>query len=197
MHGCVFVSNLLENMNLLHPTLADAAALWDCVRECPPLEPNSPYAYALICSHFANTSVVARDDAGIAGFIAGYCPPERPDAVFVWQIGVQPRARGKSLGIRMLDFLTGGENTSRVRYVEATVAPSNAASRRMFEAFARTHSAQCTCTPHFEPSVFGGGTHEAEHLLRIGPLVRPQLRNGGMQTHDSQRTGTTSTHGAS
>lgn len=184
-------------MTFSHPTTVDAPAMWDCVRECPPLEPNSPYAYVLICSDFAATSVIARDEVGVAGFIAGYCPPERPDVVFVWQIGVHPRARGKSLATRMLDFLVRADGARRVRFVEATVAPSNEASRRMFEGFARAHQAQCTITPYFEPAVFGGGAHEAEHLLRIGPLVSPQQSNGGTKTHESHGTERTTTHGNS
>lgn len=182
-------------MIFAHPTIADAPAMWGCVRDCPPLEPNSPYAYALICSDFAGTSVIARDEGGVAGFIAGYCPPDRPDVVFVWQIGVHPQARGKALATRMLDFLVGAESTRRVRFVEATVAPSNEASRRMFESFARAHQAQSTITPHFEPAAFGGGDHEAEHLLRIGPLVSPQQSNGGSKPHDTQHTGRSTTYG--
>lgn len=163
--------NLLTQINLCHPVASDGSAISACVHDCPPLEPNSVYAYVLFCNDFAESCVVARDAAGVVGFVIGYPPPPRRNTVFVWQIGVHPRARGHGLGRRMLKFLANTSTTGGIQYVEATVAPSNCTSRRMFEGFAQSCGAEFTIAPHFEASIFGARTHEAEHLLRIGPIA--------------------------
>lgn len=150
------------------------------VQESPPLEPMNCYTYLLLCSHFSQTSIIAKDDHGVIGFIGGYRPPTHPDAVFVWQIGVHPRGQGHGLGGRMLDVLWENVAPQGVRYLEATVAPSNTASQRLFTSFAKRHGAECAVTSHFEVEHFearhggintsGGETHEAEELFRIGPV---------------------------
>ena len=59
---------------------------------------------------------------------------------------------------------------SLLRFVEATVAPSNDASLRMFESLATQLGSQLTHDCGFDQSVFPDGEHEAEPLIRIGPL---------------------------
>lgn len=157
-------------MRITVPSAEDAAAVYQLVRSCPPLEPNTCYAYLLLCSHFADTGVVAKDEQGVAGFIAAYRPPTHPDAVFVWQIGVSDRARGQGLGLRMLNHLFARLQTAGVRYLESTVTPSNTASRKLFGAFARTHNVSCDVTEGYPATLFGAGEHEAEELFRIGPI---------------------------
>jgi L-2,4-diaminobutyric acid acetyltransferase len=52
-----------------------------------------------------------------------------------------------------------------------TVTPSNLASRRMFDSFARLHDAAVTARPHFDRERHFGGGHESEELIAIGPLT--------------------------
>ncbi|MEX2375678.1 MAG: diaminobutyrate acetyltransferase, partial [Dehalococcoidia bacterium] len=75
------------------PIQHDAAPIWQLVHDDGGLDLNSPYAYLLVCTDFAQTSLVATDATGVVGFIAAYRPPTRPDATFVWQVGVAKRAR--------------------------------------------------------------------------------------------------------
>jgi len=126
----------MSNIDLDVPEASDGAAFHDLIEQCPPLEPNTTYAYLLFCTHFAQTSLVARDGDGLVGCIAGYRPPTHPDTVFVWQIGVHERGRGHGLGPKMLHALTDRLLSDGVRFVEATVAPSNKASDRLFRRFA-------------------------------------------------------------
>ena len=59
---------------------------------------------------------------------------------------------------------------SELRFIEATVTPSNQASLRMFESLATQVGSQMTHDTGFDQSVFPDVDHEAEPLIRIGPL---------------------------
>jgi L-2,4-diaminobutyric acid acetyltransferase len=136
------------------------------------LDENSPYAYLLLATHFADSSVIAEADGRVVGFIGGYRPPSRPDATFVWQVAVDPVARRRGLGKRMLHHMVDLPANRTVRFLEATVTPSNRPSRRLFESFAEDRGAPAEWSEWFLGSHFGPGGHEAEELVRIGPLER-------------------------
>lgn len=157
-------------LTLRSPTIADAAQIWRLVQDCNVLESNSCYAYLLACRHFADTCVVACANDGICGFIVAYRPPNQPDVIFVWQIGVKAAARGCGLGRRMLQHLVDSPACRGVRFMEATVAPSNVASRKLFARFADDLSVAMQVKPGFRADDFGGPTHEDETLVRIGPI---------------------------
>ncbi len=161
------------------PTPGDASALWRLVGETGGLDRNSPYAYLLVCSHFAATSAVA--DAGdgaagparLGGFLSGYRPPGRPEALFVWQVAVAPGLRGRGLGRRMLEEVLARPALAGLTHVEATVGPANAASQALFRSFARRRSAPVAVTDAFGADLFPEPGHEPELLFRIGPLGPP------------------------
>lgn len=138
------------------------------------LDHNSPYAYLLVCTDFAATSVVAEDESGLVGAVAAYRPPTRPQAVFVWQVGVADRARGLGLGRRMLHGVLAQPANADVTELTATVTPSNEPSLRLFRGLARELGVSCAEHPrflaeHFPPE----GDHEPEDELVIGPLSPP------------------------
>ncbi len=154
------------------PRAADGATLWRLARAGGTLEVNSPYTYILLSDHFADTCVIAERDGMPTGFVAGYMIPDRNDTVFVWQIGVAPEARGRGLAKALLAALLEQTSKLGVRYLEATVTPSNKASEALFRAFARDHDAPCSLDPGYTEDLFPGGAHEAERCFRIGPLPR-------------------------
>jgi len=139
---------------------------------CPPLEPNTCYAYLLLCTHFQDSCLIAEDDDGPVGYIAGYRPPQQQDTLFVWQIGVHERGRGLGLGKQMLRALMEQPRNRDVKFLETTVAPDNPPSQGLFRSFAKDAGAECVEQSFFEPRHFGGEAHEAEHLFRIGPMSR-------------------------
>lgn len=155
-------------------TARDGVAMWRLACASGALEPNTPYAYLLLATHFASTCLVAASPelppGELAGFVAAYRPPSRPDAVFVWQIGVAAAARGRRLASRLLDALVALPACREVRFLEATVAPSNTPSTRLFKSFARAHGVPCEVGPGFTADDFAPLDHEAEPLFRIGPL---------------------------
>lgn len=145
--------------------------MWRLVKENGVLEPNSPYCYLLLAEHFSDTCVmVDGPDGRPVAFVAGYVPPRMTDTVFVWQIGVAPSERGAGLGSRVLDALLEAPGCAGIRYLQATVTPSNAASEKLFRAFARRHEAPCEVPDAFGEDLFPGANHEAERVFRIGPL---------------------------
>jgi L-2,4-diaminobutyric acid acetyltransferase len=152
------------------PEIADGSAMHALVRACPPLDLNSIYAYLLHCTHFRETCVLADSGDGLAGFATAYLQPADPSVLFVWQVAVSPRARGLGVAGRLLQELMRRPACGHVRYLETTITPSNAASWRLFRAFAREQQAACRESTLFEAADFGADGHEAERLLRIGPF---------------------------
>ncbi|MFQ5344901.1 MAG: diaminobutyrate acetyltransferase [Mariprofundus sp.] len=152
------------------PVAADGPAIHALVERCKPLDVNSRYCYLILCEHFASTCVVAEYDGNIVGFITAYVPPERRDTLFVWQVAVDARMRGQGLAKKMLRQLLGRRNLKRISFVEATVNPSNDASRSLFHSLARDCNCICDETALFAASLFGEGDHEQENLIRVGPV---------------------------
>ena len=169
------MSTVTEKITLRGVTSLDGARIHEFAAQCPPLELNTAYAYVLLTTHFAASSAVAEDSEGLAGYVVGYRLPEDSETLFVWQIGVHSRARGTGLARKLLNFLIHRPGQSPVRYLEATVAPSNEASQRLFRGFAKSEGVPCEVRPCFTAEHFGGNQHEPEALFRVGPFsVAPQ-----------------------
>jgi len=157
------------------PQGSDAISMHRLAGATGALDLNSPYAYLLCATDFADTAIVAEDDSDLLGFITGYHPPTRPEVLFVWQVAVAPSAQGRGLASAMLDGLVARVRTDRHGHpltVEATVAPSNEQSRALFGAFARRHGVPMTEHPHFPAELLDPDlNHEDEPILRIGPIT--------------------------
>jgi L-2,4-diaminobutyric acid acetyltransferase len=160
-----------DSTSLRPPTLRDAGAIWQLVNDSRILDRNSSYLYLLLCRDFAETCLVAERNAEVIGFVTAYRPPRRADVLFIWQIGVAPSARRQGLASRMLSELVGrAAEDGCLRFVEATVSPSNQASLRTFESLAARLGSRMTQDTGFTSSDFPGSDHEPEPLIRIGPL---------------------------
>lgn len=158
------------------PTLEDGAALGMLVREVGTLEPNTGYAYLLLSHHFSDTCVVAERGDRLVGCVLAYRLPRNPQVLFVWQIGVAASERGKGLAKKMLHHLAKQTQADGVRMLEMTIAPSNEASNRLFDSFARELDVPIERVQGFEVRHFGPVGHEEELLVRIGPLQNASLQ---------------------
>ena len=157
------------------PTLLDASEIWRLTAESGVLDLNSRYSYLLWCRDFSETCVLACRDAQVVGFVTAYRPPPRPASVFVWQIAVAEEARGQGIAADLLHALLSLPACRDAAFLEATVTPSNNASRRLFQSFAESQNAACHIERGFTVAMFGGeDDHEQEDLFRIGPLRRPR-----------------------
>jgi diaminobutyrate acetyltransferase len=150
------------------PRPSDGAAMWALVREAGTLDANSAYLYVLLADRFRDTCALAERDGRVVAMLTGFRPPADPSAYFVWQIGVHPEARGAGLASRLIDAVLARHPD--VRFVEATVSPSNAPSLALFGALARRRGAPLETLEGYGPELFPTA-HEREPLLRIGPLA--------------------------
>ncbi len=149
------------------PDARDGAKMFEFVRAHGGLEQNSAYAYMLICERFSQCCVIAEAGEAFAGFVLGVTSPTRPDALFVWQIGVNPQFRSHGLGVHMLETLL---LRTRPRFLEAHVATGNAASDALFRSVGRKHAAPIAVSAGYLPDWFPE-PHVQEHLYCIGPFA--------------------------
>lgn len=181
-------------------TTNDAPGIWRLVTESGVLDCNSVYAYGLLCRDFGDTCLVAcriREDGGrqreeILGFVTAYRLPRDPGVLFVWQIGVAATAKKQGLGRRLLEALVERCSASTLEAIEATIAPSNVASRKLFESLARRLQAPLVDCEGFDAALFPEPSHESEPRIRIGPLRSvsvhpPQRRLVGIHVHPQKK----------
>lgn len=161
------------------PAATDGARVHDLIVECPPLDANSVYCNLLQCTHFAETSAVAKADGDVVGFVAAYVPPEKQATLFVWQVAVAKRARRQGLGLAMLKTILGRMRGGRLQYIQTTISEDNEASWALFRALAEMLNAPHEVKPLFEAERHFAGTHATEHLLTIGPIGPTHLSTLG------------------
>ncbi|MCA9200491.1 MAG: diaminobutyrate acetyltransferase [Planctomycetales bacterium] len=166
----------LDGVRFRCTNVSDGAKIHAFVQDSGVLELNSCYAYLLLCKHFSETCLIAEQDDTLIGIVLGYLVPNRSDSLFVWQIGIDKRWRGFGLGRQLLTELTRQEACRHVRFLEATIAPSNTASANLFRSFAKQKNAPVVVQPGFTkhdfqvtPETLESFPHEPEKLFRIGP----------------------------
>jgi L-2,4-diaminobutyric acid acetyltransferase len=173
-------------ISLRVPTTEDGADLWRLASSCG-LDLNSPYLYLLWCRDFADTSVIAEVDGATVGFVTGYRRPADSDSLFVWQVAVGDACRRQGVAIAMLDYLRARLAPS-LRFVEATVTPSNEASAGLFRSLAASSGAEFASEAVFGRSVFPSECpHDDELLLRVGPF-RDSESSSGARAHLARAT---------
>lgn len=158
------------------PLTLDGTAVNRLVASCPPLDTNSVYCNLLQCTHFDDTSICAKCNGELVGFVSGYIIPKQCNTLFIWQVAVADSARGQGLAIRMLNELLELPSCREVDLVETTITPSNEASQALFRKFADQHATTATIIPGFEQNTHFDGQHESEQLWRIGPITKTQPR---------------------
>ncbi len=166
----------VADIHLRQPTIADGGGMWRVVKESGVLDLNSSYLYLLMARDFARTCVVAEIAGDVVGFVTGYRRPDRPEAAFLWQVGVLPRAQGLGLGKRLVAAFLRAPGCQDATILETTITPDNAASRALFRAIARDLGTGCEVGPCFRAADFPEAGHEDEELFEIGPYSRENLQ---------------------
>ncbi|PTQ98414.1 diaminobutyrate acetyltransferase [Nitrosomonas nitrosa] len=152
------------------PKITDGPAITAMVRESGILDVNSDYAYLLMCTHFSMTCAIAEKDSEHAAFVTAYIPPEQQDTLFIWQICVRPAYQRLGLGVQLINALLDRIECRHVRFVEATINPSNLASQKLFQSLAEQYGTACKTSDFFTKDLFGSSHHEDEVLYKVGPL---------------------------
>lgn len=163
------------------PSKSDGAALWAMARDSGALDLNSPYAYMMMAHWFADTCVVVEQNGQAVGFVMGFRPPQQPDTLFVWQVAVDASQRGQGLARRMIQHLMArrpdAPGAAPLRFIEATVTPSNGPSNALFHGLAKHYGVPINTHEVFSAEDFPGASlgvqasHEGECLHRIGPIA--------------------------
>lgn len=169
----------IATTTLRQPTDQDGYSLHQLVARCQPLDINSVYCNLLQCTDFSATAIAAENGQGdLVGFISGYCPPARPDTLFVWQVAVDSSLRGQGLALQMLLTLVQRVAVEQgVRYLETTISPDNSASIALFGKAFATLGISHTTKLLFSAEQHFSGRHADEVLYRAGPLpATPALK---------------------
>ena len=157
------------------PTAEDGFAVNRLIAASPPLDTNSVYCNLLQCTHFADTSICAKSEGKLSGFISGYLIPFRPNTLFIWQIVVAESVRGRGLAVQMIHELLLRPACQDVEYLETTITRSNEASWALFARLSKDLGADAEVSVAFANEEHFHGGHETEQLLRMGPFSQVNL----------------------
>lgn len=152
------------------PSKEDGAKIWEFIKSTKTMDLNSAYAYLMLGHYFSDTCVIAEDKGAIIGFVSAFRPPQDPKTIFVWQVAVHDGYRGKGIGRKLLKELLNRDSCKSVRFLEATVSPTNIASQSLFKGLSRYLDCPCEISDCFPEELFPGSGHEAEHTYRVGPF---------------------------
>lgn len=152
-------------------TGADGPDIHRLVGRCAGLDPNSPYAYALLCDEFGDSCVVARDgNDHLVGFVTGFVSPRDPDRLFLWQVGVDPDHRGRGMAHALLHAFVNVARTDETTVLETTITPDNRGSLALFASFAQSQGSRLERVGTY-PGAWLGEGHADEDRYRI--VLRP------------------------
>ncbi len=147
------------------PHKNDGKAIYELVKNCPPLDLNSRYLYFLQADHYADTCVLAELNGKVVGFISGYIRPDASQTLFVWQVAVATSMRGKKLAKELLRTLIKNQaHRAQVDTLSTTISPSNTSSQNFFINFAKSFNLEISQENYLEADHFGEDEHEAELL---------------------------------
>lgn len=158
---------------LRKPNKNDSKNIFRLVENVKTLDVNSQYLYLLQATHFRDSCCIASYKDEIIGFVSGYILPKEKDKLFIWQVAVDSRFRGKSLAKKIMMEILSREEMSGIKYIYSTVSPSNIASQRVFEKTAKELETVLETESFFEIEDFIDA-HESEVLYKIGPITNEE-----------------------
>jgi L-2,4-diaminobutyric acid acetyltransferase len=153
------------------PKKEDAKHIVDLIKRGGTLDLNSEYLYLLQSTHFSQTCCVATHNDEVIGFVSGYLNPKSTNELFIWQVAVDSRFRGKNLAQRIILSIFNRSELKDVTYICATVSPSNLSSQRVFEKIATGLNTELKKETLFSVEDFLDG-HEEEVQFLIGPAKK-------------------------
>lgn len=160
-----------ESVSFRKPNADDGSDLYRIVKQSQVLDVNSSYSYLMWAKYFNDTSLIAEIDNQAIGFVSGFIQPNTPDTLFVWQIAVDKKYRGNGLATILIEHLIERvKKEENIRYLEATVTPSNIPSSNLFKGMARKYRTNCSIYTCFSKDQFPDANTEEELTYRIGPL---------------------------
>lgn len=159
-----------QEIILREPVAEDGARLHRLVASCPPLDPNSMYCNLLQCSHFSQTAVAAEAADELIGFVSGYLLPKSNHTLFIWQVAVSEKARGKGLAGKMISHILERSSCQHVTHIETSITGANEASWGLFNSVAKHLNTQLNRSVMFDRKKHFNDEHDTEYLATIGPF---------------------------
>jgi L-2,4-diaminobutyric acid acetyltransferase len=165
------IQQRLDTTILRIPLKSDGTAVWSFIRDVGNLDLNSAYCYMMLCDYFKETCLIAEADGELIGFVSAFRVPDRPNTLFIWQVAVASSQRGKGLGRKLLDELISRRKLTEALFIEATISPSNEASRALFNGIARRYDVELEVSSGYSAEWFPAeSSHEDELHYRVGPI---------------------------
>jgi L-2,4-diaminobutyric acid acetyltransferase len=161
---------IINSIDIRKPEIKDVNFIYDLVSQCIQLDLNSIYSYLLVCTHFSHTSAVVVLNNKIVGFLSAYFIPYKQDTLFIWQIAIDPLMRSNGYASMMIEHIMKRENLKNIKFIEATVTPSNKASISFFKKIADSYNTKYEIKLLFSQELFASISHEEELLIHIGPI---------------------------
>jgi len=161
-----------DDLTLRAPRDADGSEIWRLISESGSLDENSMYCNLLQCTHFASTCAVAELEGEVVGWVSGYIPPEQPDTLFIWQVCVGEKARGRGLAKKLIRSVLSRQVCDDVIRIQSTITDDNDASWALFGSIAKGLDTELSRREHFEEEEHFDGEHDTEYLVSIGPFER-------------------------
>ncbi|WP_419771087.1 MAG: diaminobutyrate acetyltransferase [Candidatus Marinarcus sp.] len=158
-----------HELHFRKPTKSDLKEIYTLVCKSQVLDVNSEYLYLLQTTHFKNSCCVAVENSKVVGFVSGYIIPDKPNTLFIWQVVVHEKQRGKNLACQIIENILQAKEMVAVEYINTTVSPSNKSSQRVFQKIAEKFNTNMKASILFEKEDFVHG-HEEEVLFEIGPI---------------------------
>jgi len=153
------------------PTVDDGQLLYKLAKESGGLDVNSEYAYLLLGTHFSKTCTIMEKDSRPLGFVSAYLLQNYPDTLFIWQIAVDQKYKKRGLAKTMIKSILDRSFGQTIRYLQASVTPSNIASQNLFKSLSRDLGTELKRYPLFDKDMFSE-SHEEEFLVQIGPIFK-------------------------
>lgn len=88
----------------------------------------------LFFQHFADTSLIASDAAGLAGFLIGFRSAARPGVAYIHFVGVRPDLRNAGLARSLYETFFAESRAAGCHRVDAITGPGNRGSQAFHEA---------------------------------------------------------------
>ncbi len=155
-------------IRIRRPRAQESSAIWDLLRRSESPDPDARHALPLLVTNFADTCLVAEIEGAVVGFVGAYRSPGPPQSLLVWQIDVDAAFRQQGLGNALLHALLQCPGCADIEYLEASVDPTNLATRRLFEGLARDLETECEVRVPPRPASLSREQDEA--LLVVGPI---------------------------
>jgi diaminobutyrate acetyltransferase len=120
-------------MEIRRSSVEDFLKLHELVGRIENIVQHPPHFYKIMLRYFGDTIILAEEEGELTGFLLGFVSQTNPEEYFIWQLGVDPRYRGRKIAGKIMEETIKAAGEKGCRLVSATVEIVNIPSQRLFE----------------------------------------------------------------